>query len=705
MKKIFTYFVAIMSIVVFYSCSQADKSSVSEETKNTVFKFNNPDFSSGVMTPEILWSFGRIGTMSLSPDSSQVVYSVSHYSIEQNKSQSELYLLDLESGEKTRLTENSINEYSPVWRPDGKKIAFLATKDKVTQIFEINPDGSDMKQITTEENSISGMRYAPKSNRILFTEDVKVKQSVEDIYPDLPKANARIITDLMYRHWDTWEDEYSSHVFVADYSTETSEVSNIKDIMENEPYDSPTKPFDDISEVTFSPDGEKIAYSCKKLEGIAYATSTNTDIYLYNIADQSTKNISTGHEGYDKHPVFSTKGDKIAWESMERNGFEADKIRILVYDFASENVTNYSENFDQSVHSVQWSADDQYIYFLSDIEATVQIYKLKLSDNQITKITNGRQNYTSFALCQNSKAVGAYMSMSKPVEIYMVDLQTGEAQELSFENKDMLSKLTLGKVEKREITTTDNKQMLTWVIYPPDFDSTKKYPTLLYCQGGPQSAVSQFFSYRWNFQMMAARGYIVVAPNRRGLPGFGQAWNDQISRDYAGQDARDLLRAIDELSKESFVDENKLGAVGASYGGLSVFWLAGNHENRFKTFITHDGIFNFISMYGSTEETFFVDWDLGGPYWAPAAKNSYASSPHNFVKNWNTPILIVQGGLDFRVSESQAFEAFTAARRNNIEAELLYFPTENHWVLSPQNGILWQNEFFKWLDKYLKTEN
>ncbi len=693
MKKI--SLLLLLSILLF-SCNE------SNIMKQEVFKLNNPDFSLGILTPEILWSLGRIGETELSPDGTKVLYAVSFYSIEQNRSKRELYVIDLQNNTTTQLTHNNYNEYSPTWRPDGEKIGFLAAKNGVFQLWEMNTDGTGTKAITNSKSDVTNYIYSPINNKILYTSDVKVGQDVSDMYPNLPDADVKIYTDLLERHWDTWEDKNFSHIFVADYNN--SQLTNITDIMPDEPYDTPMHPFDGIENITWSPDGSKIAYSCKKMTGMQYAISTNSDVYVYDVNSKVTVNLSEGNLGYDKNPVFSNSGDKIAWESMERDGYEADKIRIFVHDFSSNQTVNLSDNFDQNAFQFAWNKDDSKLYFLSGKQATVQLYSLDFSTNEIKQITEGTFNITSFKLADNF-AIANRMSMSSPIEIYKVDLSTGDFTQLSFVNKEMLDKITLGKVEKRWITTTDNKKMLTWIIYPPNFDANKKYPTLLYCQGGPQSAVSQFFSYRWNFQMMAANGYIVVAPNRRGLPSFGQEWNEQISKDYGGQNMQDYFSAIDSMAKEPFVDETKLGAVGASYGGLSVYWLAGNHQKRFKAFIAHDGIFDFTSMYGTTEELWFVNWDLGGSYWNKDSVNCYDASPNLFVKNWDTPILIVQGGRDFRVPDGQAFEAFTAAKLQGLDAELLYLPNENHWVLKPQNGILWQYEFKNWLDKYLKTDN
>ena len=408
--------------------------------------------------------------------------------------------------------------------------------------------------------------------------------------------------------------------------------------------------------------------------------------------------------GYDVAPVYSPDGKKIAWQSMERDGYESDKNRLFVYDFDSGTKTDFTKNFDQNAESLAWKDDNKSIYFISDFHATDEIYRLDLADGKISKITDGIHNYTG-VIPAGDKLVASRMSMSMPVELYAVDPATGKDIPITTTNKDVLDKLTMAPIKQRWIRTTDNKDMHTWIIYPPHFDSTKKYPTLLYCEGGPQSTVSQFWSYRWNFQMMAANGYIVVAPNRRGLPGFGQAWNEQISGDYGGQNMKDYLSAIDAMTKESYVDKDKLGCIGASYGGFSVYWLAGNHNKRFKAFIAHDGMFNLESQYLETEEMWFANWDLGGPFWDKnnkIAQRTYASSPHKFVQNWDTPILVIHGGLDFRISYTQGMQAFDAALLRGIPAEFLYFPNENHWVLKPQNGILWQRAFYNWLDRWLK---
>ena len=688
----------LLAVVFLFSCQQKEKPQ--QQTKNYVPE--TPQLSSDIMTPEVLWSFGRLGEAQVSPDGKTVLYTVTYYKIDEDKSYRDIYSIPVTGGEAINLTNSPGNESNVAWRPDGKKIGYLSAASGSMQMWEMNPDGSGAKQVTQIEDGISGFQYSPDQTKIYYLKSVKLDQDVHDMFPDLPKTNARIENDIMYRHWDTWHDYTYNHIFIAGYSN--GKVGDGKDIMEGERFDSPMKPFGGPGQVVWSPDSKTLAYTCKKKVGKEYAVSTNSDIYLYKPESGKTINFTSGMMGYDQNPVFSPDGTKMAWESMERDGYEADKNRLFVADLETGEKTYRTEKFDQNVASLNWSADGKSIYFISDIHATEEIYRLDLADGSIARLTDGVHDYQS-AVPVGEKLLAQKVSMSQPAELYLVDPVTGEDEALTSINKGIMDQLTMGKVEKRWMETTDGKQMAVWVIYPPHFDPSKKYPALLYNQGGPQGTVSQFWSYRWNFQMMAANDYIVVAPNRRGLPGFGQEWNEQISKDYGGQNINDLLTSIDEMAKEPFVDETKLGAVGASYGGYSVLYLAGNHEGRFKAFIAHDGIFNFEHMYASTEEMWFVNWDYGGAYWDKtnaAAQRSYTFSPHNFVQNWDTPILIVQGEQDFRVPAEQGMSAFNAAVLKGVPAELLYFPNENHWVLHPQNGILWQRVFFNWLDKYLK---
>ncbi len=692
MKKI----ALVLLVAVLWSCTQKEKVKVSSN-----YLPETPQLQSDKMTPEVLWSFGRIGGPQVSPDNKTVLYTVTYYNIEENKSYRDIYTVPVAGGEAKNITNTGINESAAVWRPDGKKIGYLSSASGSVQLWEMDPDGSSAKQITNIEEGISGFGYSPDQSKIFYTKSVKLDESVNDIYPDLPKANARLETDIMYRHWDTWHDYTYNHIFVADYS---GNISSGKDILEGEKYDSPMKPFGGTEQIAWSANSKILAYTCKKKVGKEYAVSTNSDIYFYNAETRKTTNFTSGMMGYDQNPVFSPDGRYLAWESMARDGYEADKSRLFIADLETGEKTDYSENFDQNSNGLTWSSDSKSLFFISDIHATDEIYRLDLADGSIVRLTDGVHDY-QVVLPAGDKLVAEKMSMSQPSELYVVDPVSGSDEALTTVNKGILDQLTMGKVEERWMKTTDGKQMLVWVIYPPHFDPGKKYPTLLYNQGGPQGTVSQFWSYRWNFQMMAANDYIVVAPNRRGLPGFGQEWNEQISKDYGGQNIKDLLTSIDEMAKEPYVDENRLGAVGASYGGYSVLYLAGHHDGRFKAFIAHDGIFNFEQMYLTTEEMWFVNWDYGGPYWEEsnaAAQRSYSFSPHKYIQNWDTPILIVQGEQDFRVPEGQGMAAFNAAILRDIPAEFLYFPEENHWVLQPQNGILWQRVFFNWLDKWLK---
>ncbi len=656
---------------------------------------------SKIMTPEVLWSFGRIGDVQVSPDGKKIVYGVTYYSKEQNRGNTELYIMDFDGKNQKQLTHTAYGEYNVVWRPDGKKITFLSAPDGEMQIWEMDLNGENLNQVSTVEGGLDGFKYSPDQTKIAYIKEVRKEGTVTDIYPDLQKSSGRINNDLMYRHWDTWVDSYT-HIFVADYVLE--KLAPGKDIMEGEQWESPVKPFGGMEQINWTPDGKNIAYVCRKKTGKEYSLSTNTDIYLFNTETAKTTNLTEGMMGYDMNPTFSPDGQFMAWESMERDGFEADKQRLFTVNLKTGEKAYHTKDFDQNAVSMQWTFDSKHIYFISNWHGVDDIYKINLSNDKIERITTGIHDYQSVFVTEK-QLIATRMSMSKPTEIYSVNPKNGKDFELSFENKHLLDQLQFGEVTQRWIQTTDGKQMLTWVILPPNFDERKKYPALLYCQGGPQSTVSQFWSYRWNFQMMAANDYVIVAPNRRGLPGFGQEWLEQISGDYGGQNMNDYLSAIDAVKQEPWVDANRLGAVGASYGGFSVYWLAGNHNNRFKAFIAHNGMFNLEAQYLETEEMWFANWDLGGPFWDlsnKTAQKSFANSPHKFVQNWNTPIMVIHSELDYRIVASQGMSAYNAAILKGIPAEYLYFPNENHWVLKPQNGILWQRRFFNWLDKWLK---
>lgn len=660
-----------------------------------------PVIENGRMTPEILWAFGRVGNVEVSPDETKILYSVSYYSVEQNKSNSELFVMNADGSGKKQITKTANKEIAAKWMNDSKHIAFLSNESGSMQLWTMKDDGTARTRLTDREGDISDFSFSPDERKVLLVADVKYGKRTADLHPDLPQASGIIVNDLMYKHWDEWVQTVP-HPFIADI--EGGKLTNERDILKDEPYESPMKPFGGIEQLAWSPDGKTIAYTCRKKTGREYALSTNSDIYFYDLESGKSVNKTEGMMGYDQNPVFSPDGKWLAWESMEHDGYESDKSRLFVMDVKTGEKKDISAAFDQNSNNLKWSVDGKSIYFVSCFHAVTQIYRADLADGKIVPVTQGVHDYGSVIPMKN-QLIGVKQSMSKPDEIYAINASTGEEKELSFENKDILDKLEMGKVEERWITTTDNKLMHTWVIYPPHFDPAKKYPTLLFCEGGPQSTVSQFWSYRWNFQIMAANDYIIVAPNRRGLPGFGYEWLKQISGDYGGQNMNDYLSAIDAVAKEPYVDKDKLGCVGASYGGFSVYWLAGHHQKRFKAFIAHDGMFNLPQQYLETEEKWFVNWDLGGAYWEKnnaVAQRSYANSPHLFVDKWDTPILIIHGEKDYRILASQGMAAFDAAVLRGVPAEMLIYPDENHWVLKPQNGILWQRTYFGWLDKWLK---
>jgi len=675
--------------------------SMSSNAETPIIGKQQPKIENGRMTPEVLWAFGRVAGTQVSPDGTKVLYRVSYYSIPENKGNSEIFVMNADGTDKKQITRTATREAAAKWMKDGVHIAFLSSESGSMQLWIMKSDGTDRKQITFRKEGISDFSFSPDETKLLFVADVKYGKRTADLYPDLPKASGVIVNDLMYKHWDEWIQTVP-HPFVA--TLKDNKMENETDILDGEPFESPMKPFGGIDQLAWSPDGKIIAYTCRKKTGKEYALSTNSDIYFYNLETKKTENKTQGMMGYDQNPVFSPDGKWLAWESMERDGYEADKNRLFIMNILTGEKTDLSADFDQSSTGLTWTADSKSIYFVSCWHALTQIYNVKIASKKITQITKGIQDY-SYVSPAKDKLIGVKHSMSMPDEIYSIDPKTGKETELSFENKEIMGQLKMGRVEERWITTTDNKQMLTWVVYPPNFDPAKKYPTLLFCEGGPQSTVSQFWSYRWNLQVMAANDYIIVAPNRRGLPSFGKEWLEQISGDYGGQNMLDYFSAIDALAKEPYVNKDKLGCVGASYGGFSVYWLAGHHEKRFKAFLAHDGMFNLPQQYLETEEMWFVNWDLGGAYWDKAnaiAQRSYANSPHLFVDKWDTPILVIHGEKDYRILASQGMAAFNAAVLRGVPAEMLIFPDENHWVLQPQNGILWQRTYFSWLDKWLK---
>ena len=694
MKRVIFGLTLVMIMVS--GCKQAKN----EKTAAVIDKESRetPDFSKGVMDEKILWYLGRLGDVQVSPDGKTLLYTVTYYDYRVNKGNTELYTMPATGGEPTRITVSEENEMQPIWRPDGKKIAYLRSNDKGMQIWEADPDGKNAKAISNVDGDINGFSYAPDMKHICYFQNVQLEQTIAERYPDLPDADAMIYDDLMYRHWNYWADGSYSHLFVADYPS----MENAVDLLEGEKFHCPNPPFGGIEEVSWHPNGKQLVYCCKKLTGKAFAESTNTDIYLYNLNTKTTQNLTESNKGYDMDPVISPDGKQMVWWNMKTDGFESEKHSLMIYDFQTGTAEDYSTDFDQDATGFAWSEDSKTVYFISCIAATHHVYKMNVETRIIEQITDGDYDYNTVQV-DGKQLIVTRTTHAEPSEIYAVQLNNKTVKQLSFINKDVLDKITPAKTVKRWVKTTDGKQMLVWVILPPNFDSTKKYPALLYCQGGPQSSVSQFFSYRWNFQMMAAHDYIIVAPNRRGVPGFGSEWNDEISGDYAGQNMKDYLSAIDDVAKEPYVDENRLGCVGASYGGFSVYWLAGHHEKRFKAFIAHCGMFNLESWYGTTEELFFANHDIEGPYWQKPMPNTYNFSPHKFVGLWDTPILVIHGGKDFRIPYTEGMQAFDAAQMQGIPSRFLYFPEECHFVSKPQNSMLWQREFFRWLDQWLKN--
>lgn len=614
---------------------------------------------SHVMTPETLWELGRVSPVKVSDDNKTLYYSVT--------------------------------------------IPNIADNDFETSYYQIGIDGKGVKKLTEDNPILKNKKKSPDGKYSLSHEAVKVNKVLgSDYYEDLNKSDVYIFDGLDYRHWDTWNEGTYNHVILTNEQTQEK-----TDLLEGEPYYSPQKPFGGSSDYIFSPDGKKVIYVAKKEEGTAYALSTNSDLYEYDIQTGNTKNLTESNKGYDTNPSFSPNGH-LTWLQMKRNGYEADKNDIIVrfndYDM------NLTAQWDGTVNSYVWSKDGRKVYFTAPVDGTTQLFEVNFPGMTkiavtVRQITKGDFDVTGIVEITNNQAILTRTDYNTATEIYHYDLNNDNWRKITSVNDAVYANIAKSKVEKRFIETTDGKQMLTWVIYPPNFDPNKKYPTLLYCQGGPQSPVSQFYSFRWNFQVMAAQGYIIVAPNRRGLPGFGVEWNEAISKDWAGQPMKDYLSAIDEVSKENYVDNDRIGAIGASYGGYSVFYLAGIHEKRFKTFIAHCGVFNLESMYGTTEEVFFPNWDTGGAYWdvnnqdAQRAYNEF--NPKNNVGNWDTPILVIHGGKDYRVPIGQGQEAFQAAQLQGIKSRFVYLPEENHWVLSPQNALIWQGEFFRWLKETL----
>ncbi len=696
---------------------------------------NNIKVENHLMTPEALWAMGRIGGAEASPNGKQIVYQVGYYSVKENKSHQMLFVMDANGKNQKALTTDDKNESDAAWIQGGQKIAFI----RGGQLWSMNPDGTGRKQLTKEDKGIEGFKFSPDGKKVILIKELPYNGTIQKNPSDLPLATGRLVTDMNYRHWDHYVESIL-HPFVADV-TEDGTINEGEDILKDEPFECPMAPFGGIEQLAWSPDSKTIAYTCRKKEGVAYAISTDSDIYLYNIGTRETKNLCKepgyvepkidatksmrnqavnnpenlkNNPGYDTNPQFSADGKYIAWQSMARNGYESDRNRLCVYEIATGKKNYVTESFDSNVEGFVWNKDSKSFTFIGVWHGTLNLYQTNLK-GEVKQITDEWADYGSVSLANNgNKILATKASMSHPTDIYMVtpgkDAKSTKVEQISHENDHILGQLNLGKCEQRWVKTSDGKQMLVWIMLPSNFDASKKYPTLLFCEGGPQSPVSQFWSYRWNIQIMAANGYVVVLPNRRGLPGFGSEWNEEISGDWTGQCMSDYLSAIDDAAANlPYVDKDRLGCVGASFGGFSVYYLAGHHNKRFKAFLSHDGAFNLESMYTDTEEAWFSNWEYDDAFWnkdqTANAKKTYENSPHKFVDKWDTPILCIHGEKDYRINANQGMGAFNAARMRGIPAELLIFPDENHWVLKPQNGILWQRTFFGWLDKWLKKSN
>lgn len=700
----------------------------------TMIGKSNITLKSDIMTPEALWAMGRIGGYAASPDGKRIAYQVGYYSVQQNKSHLVLYLMDADGRNQKQLTTTEKSETDAAWIDGGKKIAFLSDG----QLWSMNPDGTGRTQLTQSKIDIEGFKFSPDGKHVILVKSLPYYGTIKKNPEDLPKATGRLVTDMNYRHWDHYVESIP-HPFVAEVTS--NGVDEGVDILQGEPYECPTAPFGGMELLDWSPDSKYIAYSCRKKEGVKYAISTDTDIFLYDINSKTTTNLCKtadyqepaidatksmrnqsvntkfGNEfvGYDTNPKFSPDGKSLAWLSMKRDGYESDRNRLVILDLSTvagkRKYQFVSEDFDSNVDDYCWTPDSKMIYFIGVWHATENLYRINLAKPVTEQLTNDWADFGSLQMLNSKQILAERHDYFHPNDLYVITpgktMKKTLLKQVTEENKSILDQLAKGSVQQRWTTTTDGKKMLYWVVLPPHFDANKKYPTLLFCEGGPQSPVSQFWSYRWNMFIMASQGYIVIAPNRRGLPGFGSEWCEEISGDWTGQCMNDYLSAIDDAAQNlPYVDKDRLGCVGASFGGFSVYYLAGHHNKRFKCFIAHDGAFNLESMYTDTEEVWFSNWEYDDAYWnkdqTANARKTYENSPHKFVDKWDTPILCIHGEKDYRINANQGMGAFNAARLRGIPAELLIFPDENHWVLKPQNGILWQRTYFDWLNRWLK---
>ena len=687
-----------MAALCFAGCGQQ------KDADNVIGK-PEVNVANGQFTPEIMWKLGKMGETSVSPDGSQVVYAATYYDIDQNKGNAELYLMPADGGDAKRLTTTAESEFNPVWFDDNSLFFCRGTK-----IIKMDIASGKESIVAENENGFEGFKISPDGKSIVYIATIPVQrpEHLQTLYAGLDKTTGRINEDLMYRHWDQWVDEYP-HIYYATLGEGGKLSSDAIDILgADQPFECPMRPWGGVEQFNFSPDGSKIAYTCRKKTGYEYAHSTNSDIFIYDVASKNTTNISEGIMGYDQNPVFSHDGTMIAWESMERDGYESDKLRLMVMDLASGEKTDLTEYFDYGVSGISWTDNDQELLAVVMYRGMQEIFAFNRINKSVRQVSHGYHDVNGVQL-KGNKIFATQASIQYPAEIFSYNLNDScvEGTKISSLNDDVLSQVKMGKTEEHWVKTVDGKEMLVWLIYPYDYDSTKTYPALLFCEGGPQNMVSQFWSTRWNFEVMSGAGYFVIAPNRRGCPGFGTSWCEQISGDYGGLCMQDYMSATDYFAKNfKQIDPERIGACGASFGGYSIYWLAGHNENnRFKAFLAHNGMFNFEQQYLETEELWFDNWDLGGPYWDknnPQIKKSYAQSPHLFVDKWNTPICVIHSEFDFRIVASEGMAAYNAAQMRHIPSRYLYFPDETHWVLKPQNSLLWHRNFIDWFDTYLK---
>ena len=722
MKRVTTIVAAVLLLTACGTQKEDDKVNIQKQTIQ---------LESDQMTPEALWAMSRIGGYQASPDGQHIAFQMGYYSVEENMSHQVLWMMGADGTEQKQLTEDADNETDVQWL-DNETVAFL----KGGEIWKMNLDGSGRKQLSQTEGKVEGFQFSPDGSKVIVLKSIDFNEIIQKNPEDLPKATGRLVTDLMYRHWDHYVESIQ-HPFVYEVPGDADISGDGIDLLEGEPYECPMEPFGGMEQLAWSPDSKTIAYTCRKKTGLAYSISTDADIYIYNIGTRETKNLCkpegytepeiestktmkyqkvnakenlANNVGYDQNPKFSPDGKQIAWLSMERNGYEADRQRLCICDLTTGEKTYVTESFDSNVDDYCWAPDGKTLYFIGVWHATENLYRTNL-EGEVKPLCIEWADFGSLQMLNDKTLLAEQHSFLTPADLYVVtpgdSIKDTKAVQITQVNKEILDQLGKPSVDQRWVKTSDGQQMLYWIIQPPHFDPNKKYPTLLFCEGGPQSPVSQFWSYRWNFFIMASQGYVIIAPNRRGLPGFGQEWLEEISGDWTGQCMKDYLTAIDDACTNlPYVDKDKLGAVGASFGGFSVYYLAGHHDKRFKCFIAHDGAFNLEAMYTETEENWFSNWEYDDAFWnkdrTANADKTYKNSPHLFVDKWDTPILCIHGEKDYRINATQGMSAFNAARMKGIEAELLIFPDENHWVLKPQNGILWQRTFFNWLDKWLK---